>query len=288
MRPNPSTGRRPRRALIALAAAAALALAGCSGTSNGTPTGDDPTTPDATPTVEEVSYPLTLTDMNGRTVELQAAATKAFGAGPPGTLTIFTFDAAKLAGWNNPVSGPMAAYLDAEAAALPVLGRAAGGDGTFNPEVLLDAGVDLIIDAGDLSPDYRQMADDLQAQTGIPVIQLATDAATMDEAYEILGKAFGEPERAAELAAYVTRVHDEVVGVAAAIPEADRATVYYGQGDEGLATAGSGSIHTRVIDTIGAVNVAGPAPKPSGRGRRADPHLGPGLADAHARHRHGR
>lgn len=207
----------------------------------------------------------TITDMNGRTVELEGPREKAFGAGPPATTLIYTFNADKLAGWNNKVSDDLLPWLSEKATKLPVLGRASGSQGTFNPEVLIQNGVDVIFDAGDLGENYRKMADDLQKQTGIPVIQLSTDLSKLHEAYELMGKVFGDPERAEQLGTYVKRVNEEVARSSAAIPDEKKVTVYYGQGDKGLSTAGAGSIHSRIIDNIGAKNVAGQAPKPSGR-----------------------
>lgn len=253
-----------------------LALSACGGDAapggNGaeSPAPGNSTSQGASPTASEsesvqAQWPLTLTDMNGREVELKEAATSAFGAGPPATTMIYTFGAGKLAGWNGKIGSDLARYLSDDAKAKPELGRASGKDGTFNPETLLESGVNVIFDAGDLGDRYRQMADDLQQQSGIPTMQFSTDLDKLPEAYRLMGQVFDDPERAEELATYVERIWEEVNAKAATIDEADRVSVYYGQGDAGLATAGSGNIHARVIDIIGAKNAMGEAEKTSGR-----------------------
>lgn len=238
----------------------ALALVGCS---SGTALEEAPpevSTPDAaTPEAGEV----TVTDMVGRTVTLPNRAENAFGAGPPATALLFTFDTNTMAGWNSPVSEAQAHFLSDEAADLPVLGRAFGKDGDFNPETLLAEGVDLIVDAGDLNPSYIDSANELQELTGIPVIQVSTDPADLGQVYELLGTVLGDPERGAELGEEATRIHSQISEVSEAVTEP--VSVLYAQGADGLNTAPAGSIHARVIEAIGARNAADGVESPSGR-----------------------
>lgn len=251
-----------------------LALSACGGGAESTSQESTSSAPAASsasePTGAEASeaesqWPRKLTDMNGREVELPKPAASAFGAGPPATTLIYTFSADQLAGWNGKLSGSLLPYLADAAKNKPELGRASGKDGNFNPETLLDKGVDVIFDAGDLGEQYRQMADDLQAQSGIPTMQFSTDLDKLPEVYRLMGQVFDDAERAEELAAYVERIWAEVDAKASTIADADQVSVYYGQGDAGLATAGSGNIHARVIDMIGAKNAMGEAEKVSGR-----------------------
>jgi iron complex transport system substrate-binding protein len=196
---------------------------------------------------------ITVTDMVGRTVELDAPATNVFGAGPPGTSLLYTFSPDLMAGWNTPPDGE---FLEEASTELPVLGRVQGGQGDFNPEGLLEADVDLIIDAGDLDESYIESADDLQELTGIPVVMLSTDPEDLPEAYELIGQLTGEEERADEIGEDVQRIVDDVAEGAESIPEDERVSIYYGMGADPLSTAGPGSIHSRVIEAIGAENAA--------------------------------
>ncbi len=243
------------RNLLAVLFAMLLALVGCT----------SKTTEPASTEAAKQDGPITITDMNGRTVELPKPAEKAFGAGPPATVMLYTFDDTKLGAWNNPVSEEQSPWLTENSRGLPAYGRASTKGGNFNPEVLLQNDIDVIIDAGDMGDQYRAMADDLQQQTGIPVIQLSTDLDKLGEAYQILGQVFGNQERANELTSYVIRVNEDIARGSATIPASEQVSVYYATGDNGLSTAGSGSIHSRIIELVGATNIAGQAEKASGR-----------------------
>ncbi len=247
----------PWSPLLTALMAATLLIAGCSSSS-------DPAT---TPTIPDSVSPgaLSFKDMGGRDTELSAPASQAFGAGPPGTVMIYTFEADKLAGWNSQVGKQTAKYLPSQVADLPVLGRANGKDGTFNAETLLGRGVNVILDAGEVSSEYAKIDDDLEKQSGIQVVQLATELERLPESYRLLGRVFGDQSRGEQLATYIERINAELERGSATITDAQRVSVYYAAGDEGLSTAGSGNIHAQVIDAIGARNVYGAADKPSGR-----------------------
>lgn len=252
---------RSRTPAAATAVVLALLLAGCAGGTPGesAPSGSGPGTAGA----------VAITDMAGRAVTLPARATKVFGAGPPATTILFTLDPGLLAGWNTPVSGRLRPYLSREASALPVLGRVTGGKDTFNPELLIEHGVDLIVDAGDITKKYVSAADELTRRTGIPVVMLSTDPDRLDEGYELLGRLTGRAERATTLAGETRRITDAVAAGAARVPAGRRPSVYYALGATGLTTARAGSIHARVIDAVGARNAAGAAPA-DGKGGRGD------------------
>lgn len=242
--------RNPVRSVAAAFALALALLAGCATTT-------------APPAATTSAGAITITDQAGRQVTLQASATKVFGAGPPAVTMIYALDPTILAGWNAAPSASAKPYLTAASQALPVLGRVTGGKDTFNPEVLATNKVDLIIDAGDINPSYIASNDDLQKRTGIPVIMLSTDPAKMAEGFELLGKATGRVDQADQLSADVKRLAGVISTGVSNVGDA-KASVFYAAGAEGLSTALSGSINARVIDAIGATNVAGATTK-SGR-----------------------
>lgn len=246
------------RPLLAGLVAVAMLVAGCSTT---------PTQPtdSPSPAASGSSGPLSFKDMGGRDTELSAPANLAFGAGPPGTVMIYTFGANRLAGWNTKVTDQMSQYITSEAAALPVLGRANGKDGTFNAESLMGRGVNVILDAGEVSADYAKTDDDLEQQSGIQVAQLSTELQKLPDAYRMMGKIFGDEARGEQLATYIERINTELARGSATITDEQRVSVYYATGDAGLSTAGSGNLHSQVIDAIGATNVYGTSDKPSGR-----------------------
>ena len=223
------------------------------------------TTGSQTPAVSASGGPLSFKDMGGRDTELAAPANLAFGAGPPATVMIYTFGADKLAGWNTKVTEQVSRYVTPEAAALPVLGRANGKDGTFNAETLLGHGVNVILDAGEVSTEYAKIDDDLEQQSGIQVVQLSTELQKLPESYRMMGRIFGDDARGEQLAGYTERINAELARGSAAITDEQRVSVYYATGDAGLSTAGGKNIHAQVIDVIGARNVYGTAEKASGR-----------------------
>ncbi len=242
---------------VAVACTAFALLAGCTATATAPPAATTTTTAGSS------ASGMTITDQAGRTVTLKATATKVFGAGPPATTMLYALDPTVLAGWNTAVTESQKPFLTTASQSLPVLGRVTGGKDTFNPEVLNANKVDLIIDAGDINASYVATDDDLQTKTGIPVIMLSTDPAKMAEGFEILGKVTGKTDAGAKLSTEVKRIA-ALVSDGATKASAAKASVFYSVGAKGLSTSQSGSINARVIDAIGATNVAGTTTK-SGR-----------------------
>ena len=77
--------------------------------------------------VREDSGKITVTDYTGRTVTLDGPVDKVFGAGPPATAILYTYDPSVMAGWKMPLSERQVPYVDPVAQDLPVLGRVTGG-----------------------------------------------------------------------------------------------------------------------------------------------------------------
>ena len=109
-------------------------------------------------------------------------------------------------------------------ASLPVI----GGNGDPYPESIIAAGPDVIVAAAFTADD----ADDLQSRTGIPVVVVPGSDTTLDQkAYDtirILGEVYGKEDRAEELTAYLDGVKADLETRTAAIPDADKPTVYVG------------------------------------------------------------
>lgn len=229
---------------------AGLGLALCIGLVAGCGSSD----PKSAPSGQAAEGEITITDMTGREVTLPGTVSHAFGGGPPATSLLYTFGPEYMAGWNSKVSAEQAKFTTDEAAELPVLGRAFGKGGDFNPEELLAHDVDLIIDAGNLDESYVEAADDLSEQTGIPVIQLSTNPEDLSEAYGLMGQVFGDEHRAEKLQSAVDDIVSNVDAGSETVKEPR--TIYYGQGADGLSTAPEGSIHSRFIEEIGAENAA--------------------------------
>lgn len=244
--------RRITTACVAGFAALALA-AGCSSADSGD-TSEDNASTNASGETTGGDGAVTVTDSVGREVTLDAPATTVATAGPPSEVLLYTFDTDDMAGWNRGVSPERAEYIPDELQDLPEIGRISSDGGDLDVEGLLNLGVDLIIDAGNVDDTYIAIADDLQEQTGIPVLQFSTDPADLPEVYKTLGTALGDEERGEELASATQEIVDEVAAGAESV--SDPVSVYYASMDNGLETAPSGSIHSRIIDMIGGKNAA--------------------------------
>ncbi len=63
-------------------------------------------------------------------------------------------------------------------------------------------------------------------------------------------------DRAETLASYCEKKMSEIKSDVANIPDPDKVTIYYAEGNGGLATDPSGSDHTEVLDFLSVKNVA--------------------------------
>jgi iron complex transport system substrate-binding protein len=202
-----------------------------------------------------------VTDSAGRQVELPPAIERVVAAGPPASILLYTLAPEKMVGWVSAPHPDEKDLLSAPVRDLPAYGRLTGRGGTANIETILKFKPDVIIDVGTTSQTYVSLANNTQAQIGIPYLlfdgRLSSTAAT----YRALGKALGVEAKAEELARYSEQVLDGVASRLAGLPPSERPKVYYGRGPDGLQTGLEGSINLEVLDYVGAYNVASAAGK---------------------------
>lgn len=92
-------------------------------------------------------------------------------------------------------------FIDPKHYDLPVLGFWAGATVTADVEEIIKQDPDLIIYMTDTNGEaFIDQANDVQEQTGIPVVVLDYSIETTNKVYRILGDYLGEEERAGELA----------------------------------------------------------------------------------------
>ncbi|QGZ99213.1 ABC transporter substrate-binding protein [Dehalobacter restrictus] len=203
------------------------------------------------------SEKIVITDMAGRQVELEKAATKAYATNAIGQMYIYNINPAKLAGWTSALTEGQKKYILKEYQDLPALGHWAGATPTVNNEQLIKMNIDVIFSIVPLNDTQKSIADNITNTTGIPVIMLSYQMDDIPEVYTIIGKALGEEEQAAKLGAYCEKELQEVKSLAASIPEEKRASIYLAESDDGLTTDPSGkTTHTTVPDYLGLKNVA--------------------------------
>lgn len=269
--------KRMKQALLCLLALAAALAAGCSrdgGTSGAGGT-------DA-PAAEETR---TITDMLGRQVEIPAVVETIVPLGnTPRMISylgladrVVAIEACEIA------TSPMQAYAYGHIeqwSALPSCGTNSMGETAYYPEQILLAAPDVI-----LSTDTADVADNLQDQTGIPVVCVA-QGTLFEEDYEqalrMLADVCGVSDRAETLIAFLNGCLDDLSERAASVPEAEKPTVL----GAGATFKGSHSIdgvytNYSVFEILAANDVAeeiaGPGRfqrRPGGPG--ADPGVGPG------------
>lgn len=195
-------------------------------------------------------------DSAGRSVSVPARVARIFAAGPPASILAFVLVPEKLLGWNRPFRAAERAFVPAEYANLPTLGRLTGRGNTANVEVVIAAQPDLIFDYGSVNPTYAELADRAQAQTGIPYLLVDGAFDRIPDAFRLLGDIVGERARGDEWAGYARAILDDVTRRTADIPPGERVRVYYGRGPSGLHTGLDGSINVESLERVGAVNVA--------------------------------
>jgi len=205
-------------------------------------------------TKEALTY--TVTDMSGRTMEVEKKITKVFCTGPVANIVVYTIDSGLLVGKNWEASKSEKLFLDDVYNELPVLGGWYGNGNEGNIEEIIKADPDIIINAGEISDSQIEFADELSTQLNIPVVNVEFSLDTMIEGYEFLGELLSETERTDELVAYIQDTYDDIEEKRESIDESEKVTVYYAEGSEGLQTDPEGSSHAALISYVGGINIA--------------------------------
>lgn len=206
---------------------------------------------------KKISEVTTITDMAGRTVEIPSKIEKVYCKSPAGTILLYTLAPDKLAGWNYNLTENEKKYIEPKYHKLPVLGGWFGKNNTGNIEEILKASPDIIIDMGMTNDTTIDADENIQEQTGIPVIIVDTEnLEKLYDAYMFIGKVIGEEKKAKKLADYCKDTINDSLEKGKSIVEQDRVKVYYAEGSEGLQTEPEGSYRTEIIRIVGGQNVA--------------------------------
>ncbi|HCD46856.1 MAG TPA: ABC transporter substrate-binding protein [Lachnoclostridium sp.] len=194
------------------------------------------------------------TDSAGREVTLPKEINKIAPSGPLAQIVLYTLCPDKLSGLASDFSEGAKQYIDEKYWALPKFGQFYGKNANLNMEALIAESPDVIIDIGEAKKSVKEDMDALQEQLNMPVIFIEADLDTMSSAYEKLGELTGETDQAKKLADYCNNIlkKSETAGEQLA----EKKSVYFATGDDGLHTNAEGSIHARVIEQIGAENAA--------------------------------
>ena len=127
-------------------------------------------------------------------------------------------------------------------------------EGAMNAESILELGVDLIFIRSDM---YSSGAEKAKLDAlDIPYLVIGYDSVEEQRtAYQVIGDALGQQEKAEKMDSYYGEVIDSVSKIIADIPESDRPSLYHAC-SAALQTDAAGSLGSEWVAIAGAHNVA--------------------------------
>lgn len=215
---------------------------------------------------EEESGTKTVTDMAGRQVEIPTQINSVYCSVPTAESMVCTLLPDLMNGWVNKLSDESAQFLPESLKSLPVLGGWMGQQVTANYEDIIKAAPDVIIYMTDNLKSKMDIPEEIQSQTGIPVLVVPSELDQTAAVYRWLGEVLGVAERGEALAAYCEEKMAAIAGAIAAIPEEERYSIYYAEKADGLSTEPTGSNHVAVLDFLQLKNVAADVELKAGQG----------------------
>lgn len=250
-------------ALILVIALAVFIFAGCTNGATASPA--------SAPSAGAASGARAITDSVGRTVEIPGAVEKIVALGNTPRMVTYLGLANKVVGVGSMDADkvtPVTAYAYANKdlwAKVSVVGTDAAGATDYYPEQIIAVDPDVI-----LCSYNKELADDIQTKTGIPVV--AVPMGTLfgkdyEDALRLLGDVCGAGDRAEEVISYINDCLDDLKTRTSNIPDAGKpavlgaaATFKGAHGIEGVYTnyavfeaISANDVTKGVADTAGAV-----------------------------------
>ncbi|MCP9470760.1 MAG: ABC transporter substrate-binding protein [Nitrospira sp.] len=207
------------------------------------------------PAPMEQSFAREVVDATGRRISIPDAPARVFAAGPPASVLLYALKPQAMIGWVRAPREQDRPFLLPSTHHLPELGRLTGRGDSLNLEVLFAQKPDLIVDVGAVSPLYRDMANRITEQTGIPYVLIDGSFEHTPAAIRTLANVLGVPQRGEALASYAEAALATVDTVLARVPASARPKVYLARGPTGLEAPSRGSINAEIVERVGAVNV---------------------------------
>ena len=212
-----------------------------------------------TPSTIENSGSKNITDMINRSVEIPGSVGNVVATSPPMTTVIYMIAPEKLNAVNFQWNDNELKYVPSHYAGLPVVGGWYGTqDGSY--EEFIASEPDVVIESIDESGDGdASTVSERQEKFGsIPVIAVrdTTDVTKVGESILFMGEVIGAEDKANELNDFNNKYLNMVNERSSSLSDADKKTVYYAEGDDGLQTNPSHSAHGQLIDLVGGKNVA--------------------------------
>jgi len=167
-----------------------------------------------------------VTDSAGREVKIPERIERVYAAGPPASILTYMLAPDSLTGWPRAHHAYERPYIAPAYRDLPATGRLTGRGSTANLELVIALKPDLIVDFGSIRSTYVSLANETQAQTGIPYLLIDGRFENTPVALRLFGEILGVPERGDQLARYAESLFTEIDQVLNEIPESERPTVY--------------------------------------------------------------
>ena len=194
-----------------------------------------------------------ITDMAGRKVTVPAAEDieSVFSTGPVAAIFMYMVAPDKLLGWNYELNDVEKSIILEKYHDLPNFGM---GD-AINYEAVIAANPIIALNCGKINDALVSDCDALSKSLGIPVIAVDNELNNSAEAFRFMGELLGVEDHAEELAEYSEKIFTDIASLAD-IPEDEKVSVYFGNGEDSLETAPRGSQHAQILDAVNVTNVA--------------------------------
>lgn len=194
-----------------------------------------------------------ITDMAGRKVTVPAVEDieSVFSTGPVAAIFMYMVAPDKLLGWNYELNDVEKSIILEKYHDLPNFGM---GD-AINYEAVIAANPTIALNCGKINDAMVSDCDALSKSLGIPVIAVDNELNNSAEAFRFMGELLGVEDHAEELAEYSEKIFTDIASLAD-IPEDEKVSVYFGNGEDSLETAPRGSQHAQILDAVNVTNVA--------------------------------
>ncbi len=198
----------------------------------------------------------TIIDMTGRKVPVPERITRVYASSPPATYLLYALDPSLIVGLNSPLNQAEKRFLRPGFRTLPVIGSSVGQGKNLNVELLLQAKPDIVLVWAWPQPEINARFEQIFKQLKIPVVQVRINTLRdYPAAFSFLGNLLHRTARAQKLRHYAEESLRSVEQAVGAIKPEQRPSVYYAEGQDGLATERGGSFHAELITLAGGNNV---------------------------------
>jgi len=201
------------------------------------------------------------TDSAGRTVHLPNDIRRIIPAGPPAEALLYSLAPETLAGFVEPWTDIQRQASIEKVRELPNIPRITRKEGGLDVQAIHALHADLIIDYGAIDERYTGLADEVQSEAGIPYLVLDGRLTKVPETVRRLGTLLHQDGRARRIAEAAELALLKLARVASKA-DAERVSVYYARGSDGLRAVRMGSSLDEGIALAGGRNVIAPGKGP--------------------------